>query len=148
VIYRILLKPWDIKPALQSQKNLESFRQSIRTVASVLFVLTFEYLKSTVGVPQTDNQKHLDLEKRIKPSQPLKIFDEYQPDEDEMKRKKDEIDLIMIGIYKKDQIIEFLQKKPLLDPLKALLTGWCDKIYDIMHRIGEEKAKNAKEKKK
>jgi len=47
----------------------------------------------------------------------------------------------MIGIYKKDEIVEFLTRKPLVDPLKAYITGWADQIYAIFERVAAEKAK-------
>ena len=45
------------------------------------------------------------------------LVEDDQEDESEIKKKKDEIDLIMEGLYKKDQLTEYLNKKPLYNCL-------------------------------
>ena len=80
LINKVLLRAWEVKPALTASKTQDVFKQlltlllqsyhilsrSLRTVASILFHLTFDYVKSTTPI-QPDNQKHLAIDAKIKP---------------------------------------------------------------------------------
>jgi hypothetical protein len=150
VLHQVLLRPWNARPALQPQIKVEQFKESLRAIGSVFFYVVFEPMKGLVAAisPPGDNQKHLSMDIKVKAATPFKAFDEDNPSEDELKKKKDEIDLIMTGLLKKEQCEAFIQGKlQQFNILKALVSGWMDKVSDILHRVAAEKQKALKDKK-
>lgn len=84
----------------------------MKTLSTIILYCTIEFIKGKVVV-QKDSQSHLIPELRIKPrpsgiqfGAPMDLKD-VDPDE---KKKADETDQIMTGLYRKEQLAYFQKK--------------------------------------
>jgi hypothetical protein len=92
--------------------------RNVKTLASILTIIAVEYLRSRILV-QNQNQKHLDPEIVMKPrsnpiafNAPMDLKDD--PSEEESAgKKKDDQEIIITGLYTKEQLALFFGKKPM-----------------------------------
>jgi len=147
VLIRILLGELILKPSQANDKAQQTdmvFR-NIKTIASILLIIITDLLRSRVLI-QNNNQNHLDTEIKIKArSQPIP----FQPpmdlkdegNEEEGKKKKDDPEVPISGLYNKEQLAPFFSKKPFVDEIKALIEGWCNAIEPIVTNKYKERHK-------
>lgn len=88
-----------------------------------------------------NNQAFLPVELKIKPrSVPLPALDTpAEIDEDAAMNKKEEKNKEpepISGLFRKDELKAcFVERKKLYDQLKALVDGWLEQMYNLVHDV-------------
>jgi len=137
LVHKIILRPWTVLPGI-SKGSVKM--NNLITIASILYHIVLDFYRGSVAT-HANNQAHLPVELKIKPkSVPLPATDEpVEVDEDKVVNKKEdkpkEAEPIS-GLYRKDELKAcFVERKKLYDQLKALVDGWLEQMYNLVHDV-------------
>eukprot|EP01017_Pseudomicrothorax_dubius_P007040 TRINITY_DN12124_c0_g1_i2.p1 TRINITY_DN12124_c0_g1~~TRINITY_DN12124_c0_g1_i2.p1 ORF type:complete len:136 (-),score=24.11 TRINITY_DN12124_c0_g1_i2:61-468(-) len=112
LIHKLILNPWEGRSKLG---KTELMRRNLKMVGSVLLHLALDMIRTSVPTV-LNNQVHLPNSLKVKPrsGEPLKGETErVDPEEIYLRTKRSEVDDIISGLYTREQLAPFFEKRAL-----------------------------------